>query len=52
MKREATVVEVDGRLMAEVVRAEACQQCHACQFGQKERMLVELPEGDYHAGDT
>lgn len=52
MKREAKVVNVDGRLMAEVVRTEACQQCHACQFGQKERMLVELPEGDYAVGDT
>ena len=52
MKREAKVVNVDGRLMAEVVRTEACQQCHACQFGQKERMLVELPEGNYAVGDT
>ena len=52
MKREATVVEVDGRLMAEVVRTEACLQCHACQYGQKGRVLVELPEGDYRVGDT
>ena len=52
MKREATVVEVHGRLMAEVVRTEACLQCHACQYGQKGRVLVELPEGDYRVGDT
>ena len=41
MKREATVVEVNGRLMAEVVRTEACLQCHACQFGQTGRVLAE-----------
>lgn len=52
MKREATVVEKDGRLMAEVVRSEACQQCRACQFGQTESVLVELPEGDFHPGDS
>ena len=52
MKREATVVEVDGRLMAEAVRTEACLQCRACQYGQKGRVLVELPEGDYRVGDT
>ena len=52
MKREATVVERDGRLMAEVVRTEACQQCRACQFGQTASVLVELPEGDYRPGDT
>ena len=52
MKREATVIEVDGRLMAEVVRTEACQQCRACQFGQTASVRVELPEGDFHPGDT
>ena len=52
MKREATVVDVNGRLMAEVVRTEACLHCHACQFGQTERVLVELPEGDFREGDT
>ena len=29
MKRKATVVERDGRLMAEVVRTEAGQKCRA-----------------------
>ena len=52
MKREATVVDVNGRLMAEVVRTEACLQCRACQYGQKGRVLVELPEGDFREGDT
>lgn len=52
MKRKAVVVERDGRLMAEVVRTEACQQCRACQFGQKDSVLLELPEGDYRVGDT
>ena len=47
-----TSVKLDGRLMAEVVRTEACLQCHACQYGQKGRVLVELPEGDYRVGDT
>lgn len=52
MKRKATVVERDGRLMAEVVRTEACQQCRACQFGQTASVLVELPKGEYRPGDT
>lgn len=51
MKREATVIEVNGRLVAEVVRTEACQQCRACQFGQTESILVELPKGNFHPGD-
>ncbi len=51
MKREATVIEVNGRLVAEVVRTEACQQCRACQFGQTESILLELPKGNFHPGD-
>jgi len=52
LDRLATVVLVDGRLMAEIVRTEACQQCRACQFGQTERILLPLPKGKYRAGDT
>ena len=52
MIRRATVVQNSGRLMGEVVRTEACQQCRACQFGQKERMLMELPPGDFRPGDV
>jgi positive regulator of sigma E activity len=52
LKREATVVERDGKLMAEVVRAEACQHCRACRFGQTESVLVDLPDGDYRPGDS
>lgn len=52
MKRTANVVLKDGRLMAEVVRSEACQQCHACHFGQQQQVYVDLPEGDYAVGDT
>lgn len=52
MKRQATVVLRNGRLMAEIVRTEACQQCRACQFGQREQMYVELPEGAFAPGDA
>lgn len=52
MKKQATVVEKNGRMMAEVIRTEACQQCRACQFGQKESVLVELPNGKYQPGDS
>ena len=53
MKREAKVVRENGRLMAEVLREEACQSCRACRFGQVERVLVELPPGgEYREGET
>ena len=53
MKREAKVVRENGRLMAEVLREEACQSCRACRFGQVERVLVELPQGsEYREGET
>lgn len=51
MKQTATVVEHKGRLMAEVVRSEACQHCRACQFGQEERVYVELGSLDCKVGD-
>ena len=52
MTREATVVNTAQGLKAEVVRSEACAQCRACSFGQTERVLCELPRGDYKEGDT
>lgn len=51
MKQSATVVEHDGRLMAEVVRSEACQECHACKFGQQEKLYLELGGLDCREGD-
>ena len=42
MKQEATVVRHNGRLMAEVVRSEACQACRACNFGQQERVYIDV----------
>lgn len=51
MKREATVKMHSGKLMAMIVRSEACGDCHACDFGQKEEMYYPLPEGSYEEGD-
>lgn len=51
MKRTATVVEHNGRLMGRVERTEACMQCHACEYGQKEETFVPLPSGDWQEGD-
>ena len=42
MVRDAIVVQENGKLMAEVVRTEACQTCRACAFGKKERVLVPV----------
>ena len=36
------MVKRDGRLMAEVVRSEACQACRACNFGQQERVYIDI----------
>lgn len=44
MTQRAKVVLVDGRLMAQTVRFEACAQCRACAHGQTERQLIPLPE--------
>ena len=52
MKREATVVNVNGKLMAEIVRTEACGQCRACDFGRKQKLLYPLPTGQYREGDV
>ena len=45
MTQTATLVRVNGRLMAQTIRSEACAQCRACAHGQAERQLIELPEG-------
>lgn len=44
------MVEKDGRLMAQVLRPEACATCRACNFGQKQELLLELPKGRYRLG--
>ncbi|MDL2206593.1 SoxR reducing system RseC family protein, partial [Eubacteriales bacterium OttesenSCG-928-N13] len=51
MKQLATVVRENGRLMAEVIRPEACEACHACKYGRTERRLMALPSGDFREGD-
>ncbi len=51
MKRDALVVSVRGKLMAEITRTEACGDCRACQMGQKAIMHYPLPKGDYKPGD-
>lgn len=50
MKQLASVVIENGKPMAEVIRPEACEACHACKYGRTERRLIALPEGDYHEG--
>ena len=52
MKQQATVVLRDGRLMAEIIRPEACAECRACRYGQQARMLVPLEDQDLRPGDT
>ncbi len=37
--------------MAQVTRSEMCAHCKACDFGKTETHLVDLPEGDFAAGD-
>ncbi len=51
MKRKATVVEADGKLVAEIRRSDACGHCHACGMANSDRVLYELPEGRYKEGD-
>lgn len=53
MTREAKVIRENGKLMAEIIREEACASCRACRFGQEERLLMELPDDkDYCEGET
>ena len=54
MKQMATIVIVEGKLMAEVLRPDACQACNACKYGREGRMLLEMPDGGsgYKQGDT
>ena len=52
MIRQGTVVQTeDGRLMAEVVRSEACAKCGQCAHAQQEKMRYALPKGQYRPGD-
>ena len=51
MVRDAIVVRENGKLMAEVVRTEACQTCRACAFGKNERVLVPVDAERYAPGD-
>lgn len=52
MRQEAKIVLHDGRLMAEVVRTEACQQCRACNFGQQERVYIDTGALECREGDS
>lgn len=50
MQRSAIVVRrPDGKLMARVMREEACSKCGACR---EHELLVELPRGDYAPGEV
>lgn len=51
MDKTAVVVRVDGKLMAELTRSEACARCGACQHGRQESLRYPLPDGDYREGD-
>lgn len=51
MKREATVVYYKDKLVAEIVRTDACGQCHACEIGRKDKLHYPLPEGEFKEGD-
>ena len=52
MKQQAKIVMHKGKLMAEVVRSEACQQCRACNFGQQERVYIDIDGVKCAEGDT
>lgn len=47
----AKVVRVNGQLMGEVLRSEACAKCGACSHGLEEKRYYPLPEGEWHEGD-
>ena len=51
MVQQAKIVMHNGRLMAEVVRNEACMSCRACNFGQQERVYIEVGKTDCREGD-
>lgn len=52
MKQQATIVRHNGRLMAEVVRSEACRSCGACNFGKQERVYIDTGALRCTEGDT
>ena len=51
MKQQAKIVMHEGRLMAEIVRSEACRSCRACNFGQQESVYIEVGDIDCREGD-
>ncbi len=54
MTQKAVVVRSGGKLMAQIVRSEACAQCRGCAFGETQTQLVPLPEKNgvtYREGD-
>ena len=51
MDTVAKVVRINGQLVGEVVRSEACARCGACKHGMEEKRYYPLPEGDWHEGD-
>ena len=51
MKQKAQVVLKDGRLVGRVERPEACMKCRACDYGLNAETIVELPKGNWQAGD-
>lgn len=52
MKQTAKVVRVEGELVAEVTRNEACAHCGACAHGRSASHYYPLLRGDYREGDT
>lgn len=51
MKQQAIIVRRGNKLMAEVVRSEACQQCRACNFGQQEHVYIDVGSVQCAEGD-
>ena len=42
MRQQAEIVRHNGKLMAEVIRSEACTSCRACNFGKQERVYIDV----------
>lgn len=51
MDVKARVVRVEGKLMGEVTRPDACGHCQACDHGRSEKRHYPLPEGEWKEGD-
>ena len=50
-ERAVVVIAENGKRMAQVTRSEMCESCKACRFGQEQTHCIDLPEGDFEAGD-